>query len=68
LICVATDEDEDSLTYTWDSMGGYYVSTDGNMAHWAGDSLGTYSVSCVVSDGRASDELTITINVIEDFL
>jgi hypothetical protein len=38
------------------------------MAHWAGDSLGSYTVSCKVSDGRASDELSITINVIKEFL
>ena len=68
LICVATDQDEDSLTYDWDSMAGYYVSTEGNMAHWAGDSLGSYTVSCKVSDGKASDEMTITINIIKEFL
>ena len=68
LICAASDQDEDSLTYIWDSMGGNYVSIDGNMAHWAGDSLGSYTVSCKVSDGRASDELSITINVIKEFL
>ena len=65
LICVATDEDDDSLSYVWASMAGYYVSTDGNMAHWAGDSLGSYFVSCKVSDGEAFDELMITVNIID---
>jgi hypothetical protein len=64
LICVAEDADGDSLSYFWDSVGGYYVSTDGNMAYWAGDSLGTYSVSCLVSDSKATDELTVTLHVI----
>lgn len=68
LICVASDEDGDSLTYTWDSKGGNFIDFDGNAAFWVGDSLGSYSVSCLVSDGKATDELEITINVITSFL
>ena len=45
-------------------MGGYYVSTDGNMAYWVSDTLGSFTVSCKVSDGKAYDELSIVINVI----
>ena len=68
LICVAEDADGDSLSYFWDCIGGHYISTDGNMAYWSGDSIGTYSVSCLVSDGEATDELTITLHVIKKWL
>jgi hypothetical protein len=67
LICVATDQDEDSLTYEWKSLSGYFHSMEGNMAYWAADTLGSYTVSCKVSDGNASDELNIVINVITYF-
>jgi hypothetical protein len=65
LICVADDADGDSLSYFWESIGGHYISTDGNRAYWAGDSLGTYFVSCLVSDGEATDELMIPLHVIK---
>ena len=68
LECVATDQDEDSLTYEWKSLSGYFHSMEGNMAHWAADTLGSYEVSCKVSDGKEYDELSITINVIKKFL
>ena len=68
LICVAHDEDEDSLTYVWDSRGGHYVDFHNNMAHWAGDSVGTYEVICTISDGEENDEFTITIHVTKEHI
>jgi hypothetical protein len=68
LICAASDLDGDSLIYTWSSMSGYYDSMDGNRAYWVAESLGTYSVSCEVSDGKATDNLSIDINVIKKIL
>lgn len=63
LICVAEDEDGDSLSYFWDFMNGSSSHLDDNMAIWSVDTIGSYSVSCEVSDGQASDELTVTLNV-----
>ncbi|MCX7910951.1 MAG: hypothetical protein N2505_05165 [Endomicrobia bacterium] len=53
--CVAYDEDNDVLTYSWSCSSGTVtsVSIDGSVIIWNTPlTSGTYTVSCNVSDGR----------------
>jgi hypothetical protein len=50
---MASDPDNDPLTYTWSSSGGH-VDGDGPQVRWlsAGTAAGTYTVTLHVDDGR----------------
>jgi PKD domain len=50
---MASDPDNDPLTYTWSSNGGH-VDGDGPQVRWlsAGTAVGTYTVTLHVDDGR----------------
>ncbi len=62
--CVATDPDEDILTYAWSVTGGA-LSGAGDTVTWvAPDTEGTYTISVTVSDESgepASDSCTIEV-------
>jgi hypothetical protein len=66
ITCTASDEDVgDTLTYTWTKNGGTFEgSTSGPTITWRAPSTpGNYTVSCEVSDGEASDNDQVVINV-----
>ncbi len=64
LTCNASDPDNDNLRYTWDASSGS-ISGSGNNVTWsAPNSVGTYAVSCNVSDGNGGQDIqSININV-----
>ncbi len=65
LVCTATDDDGDNLSYIWKSASGT-LAPSGNRATWVAPlKSGIYFISCTVVDGAgASDAATIAIEVI----
>ena len=65
LVCTATDEDGDNLSYIWKCASGT-LAPSGNRATWVAPlKSGIYFISCTVVDGAgASDAATIAIEVI----
>jgi len=65
LVCEATDDDGDNLSYIWKSASGT-LAPSGNRATWVAPlKSGIYFISCTVVDGAgASDAATIAIEVI----
>jgi len=65
IICTASDEDGDILTYTWTKTGGTFEgSTTGPTITWRAPSTpDTYTVECEVSDGDESDSKSVNIEV-----
>lgn len=53
ITCTASDQDGDTLTYTWTKTGGTFEgSTLGSSVTWKAPSTeGNYTVECEVSDG-----------------
>lgn len=64
VICVATDPDGDTLTYIWTASGGV-VTGSGSTVTWAAGQTGTYTITCVVSDGQAQVSRTVQVTVTE---
>jgi len=64
IICYATDQDGDTLTYTWLTTEGT-ISGSGSMVAWtAPATAGTYTITCSVSDGKGGeDSKSISIQV-----
>ena len=64
LTCIAEDDDEDSLTYTWECTNGS-LAPNGSTATWTAPGYpGTYSISCEVTDrndGSAIEIIDITV-------
>ena len=59
LTCTAEDDNDDSLAYVWECTNGSLVP-DGSTATWtAPGSPGTYSISCVVTDGNDGSTMEI---------
>ena len=59
LNCTAEDDDKDSLTYTWECTNGS-LAPNGSIANWtAPGELGTYSISCEVTDGNDGSTIEI---------
>jgi len=65
ITCTASDQDGDTLTYTWAKTGGTFEgSTSGSSVTWRAPSTeGNYTVECEVSDGEASDSKSVNISV-----
>lgn len=69
LTAVATDKDGDTITYHWSFSGGYYPGISGygvttNPTLWRSpDTAGTYTITCIVSDGKDTDSKSISITV-----
>ena len=63
--CVASDPDDDELSYSWSTEEGD-ISGQGATVTWAAPSTcGTYTITVTVADGRgeeASQALSITVN------
>ncbi len=50
--CLATDPDGDQLTYLWSATGGSFIGSGSAVAWMAPSTLGTYTISAEVNDGR----------------
>jgi len=63
--CIASDPDEDELSYTW-SAGGGNISGEGSIVTWmAPDEPGAYTIVVKVTDGRDGEATTqLTIDVV----
>lgn len=56
LTCIASDPDEDTLTYKWSSPAGSFENNDSSVVIWtAPDAVGYYYILCKVEDGRGGD-------------
>jgi hypothetical protein len=66
LVCTATDDDGDNLSYIWKCASGTLTPND-NRATWVAPmKSGIYFISCTIFDGAgASDAATIVIEVIK---
>lgn len=52
ITCIASDRDGDQLSYNWSASGGH-ISGTGAVANWtAPNSLGSYNITVMVTDGR----------------
>jgi len=61
--CLASDPDEDELSYIW-SVDGGNISGEGSVATWvAPNAYGTYTVTVTVTDGRGG-EATERISIV----
>jgi formylglycine-generating enzyme required for sulfatase activity len=67
LTCVASDEDGDSLTYTWSAdAGSFPQGSSGSIVQWqAPGEFGEYYIRVTVDDGRLSVRDSIAIMVDE---
>lgn len=65
LTALASDADNDPLSYTWSANGGTFGAPNGEGKRpWtAPDSTGTFRVTAIVSDGRAADTARVDIFV-----
>jgi len=64
LECIASDPDEDELSYTWSADGGTISGSGANVAWTAPEALGTYTINVEVSDGRdgiATDQIIVGV-------
>jgi len=68
LSIVATDEDNDKLTYTWSSEHGYLDGVSGTSVVWHPPGPpsvpGKYTIQCIVSDGKDTVKGSVSINII----
>jgi hypothetical protein len=56
ITCYATDPDGDQLTYTWTKTEGT-ISGNGSIIAWiAPATVGTYTITCSVSDGKGGED------------
>jgi hypothetical protein len=64
IVCIASDPDGDVLSYNWSASGGS-ISGTGAAVNWtAPDSIGSYNVTVVVTDGRGEEvtkQIAITV-------
>jgi len=62
--CIASDPDDDSLSYIWSASGGS-ISGEGSAVIWvAPDAAGAYTITVEVTDGsggKATAQLTINV-------
>lgn len=63
--CVASDPDEDELSYVWSASGGD-ISGEGAVVTWvAPEEVGAYTITVKVTDGRGGEAtMQLTIDVI----
>ncbi len=68
LFCIAEDEDEDKLRYSWESSSGTIISGNKDSAIWnAPSKTGYHTITCKVSDDNgSSDALGISIRVLQN--
>lgn len=64
--CVATDVDEDTLTYAWSASGGTIIGTGDTVTWAAPQATGSYAITAIVTDGKgeeARDSVNIAVTV-----
>lgn len=62
--CIASDADDDSLTYSWSATGGTFSGTGPTITWMAPDVPGTYTITVLVEDGKGGESrssLSITV-------
>ena len=67
LICTATDEDGDVLSYVWTATGGSFpVQNNTEQINWqAPETIGDYTISVTVSDGDETVDGSVDVYVME---
>ena len=60
LFCDAEDPDNDEITYVWDSPGGKFLVANDTAIWVAPDSVGSYHISCLVTDGNGTSDGSFT--------
>ena len=67
LTCLATDPDQDQLTYSWSSPEGSFPGgSSGSTLQWlAPSTTGSYSIAVTVSDGAETDQDFVSVSVQE---
>jgi uncharacterized protein (TIGR02145 family) len=67
LTCVATDEDGDNLSTIWSAQSGSFPNGNtGSSVTWQAPSTAdSYTIAVTVSDGKATDEGSVNVNVQE---
>jgi hypothetical protein len=64
--CAAADPDNDTLSFLWQASGGAILGTAQTILWTAPDTVGTYTVSCTVSDSHgAQSSATDTLTVVQ---
>ena len=64
IICTASDRDGDELSYNWSASGGNISGTGASVNWTAPDSIGSYNVTVMVTDGRGGEAMKqVTIEV-----
>ena len=68
ITCTASDQDGDTLTYSWSSSPGGTINGIGSNITWkAPATKGTYTITCLVSDGKGGeDSKSVGITVASD--
>lgn len=66
ITCTASDQDGDTLTYNWTKTGGTITGSGSTVTWTAPSTVGTYTITCTVSDGELFDTQSFTINVDND--
>jgi len=64
ITCNASDQDGDTLTFSWTANGVSVGENDSFLTWRAPDTTGTYTITCTVSDGRGgedSESVNITV-------
>jgi hypothetical protein len=67
LTCMATDPDDDTLSYIWTSAYGTIFGGDSMVTWTAPENEGYYYVSCMVDDGRGGQTADSIGIVVQDF-
>ncbi len=69
LNAIATDKDNDILTYNWSATGGSFSSSGiGNPIYWYGPNAESdFDITCIVSDGKDTDSKIITLSLYFDY-
>jgi len=68
LTCNATDNDSDNLTYTWSSYEGEIIENFEDATWISTENIGSFYISCMVSDGEDTDKDSLLIYVLPDFV
>ena len=66
ITCNASDQDGDTLTFSWTANGVSVGENDSYLSWRAPDTAGTYNITCTVSDGKGGeDSESVSITVTE---
>jgi len=62
--CAASDKENDPITYLWSATSGTFEKSVGSPVNWtAPTTAGTYTLSCMASDGRNQSQGSVDIKV-----